>query len=53
MRCVHVTRGYVVPLCRPVNGAIILNIKLLNNEKKNIHVLYYSLVPNLSARLNE
>lgn len=33
MRCVHVTCCYVVPLCRPVNRGIVLNIKLLKKQR--------------------
>lgn len=56
VRRVHVTCCYIVSLCRPVNGAIILNIKLLNNGGEKTFMFRindYLLVPNLSARLNE
>lgn len=30
--CVHVTSCHVVPLSRPINGGIVLDIKLLENK---------------------
>lgn len=50
VRCVHVTCCHIVPLSRPVNGGIVLDIKLLENKdsevllcvcyKHNINMMY-------------
>lgn len=37
VRCVHVTRCHIVPLSRPVNGGIVLDIKLLENKEQDIN----------------
>lgn len=31
VRCVHVTRCHVVPLRRPVDRGVVLDVQLLNN----------------------
>lgn len=39
VRCVHVTCCHIVPLSRPVNGGIVLDIKLLKT-KSNTYDAY-------------
>lgn len=34
VRCVHVARSHVVPLRRPVDGGVVLNIKLLHRDRQ-------------------
>lgn len=36
VRCVHVTCCHIVPLSRPVNGGIVLDIKLLENKDPEV-----------------
>lgn len=33
VRCVHVARSHVVPLRRPVDRGVVLNVKLLHRER--------------------
>lgn len=35
VRCVHVACCHVVPLIRPINGGIVLDIKLLGNKEQD------------------
>lgn len=37
VRCVHVTCCHVVPLSRPVDAGIVLDIKLLQNKEQDIY----------------
>lgn len=34
MRCVQVARGHVVPLGRPVDGGVVLDVKLLHRQTR-------------------
>lgn len=36
VRCVHVASGHIVPLSRPVNGGVVLNVKLLQRDKQHL-----------------
>lgn len=36
VRCVHVARGHIVPLSRPVNGGVVLNVKLLQRDGQHL-----------------
>lgn len=40
MRCVQVTGSHVVPLRRPVDGGVVLNVKLLHTQTDNSASLY-------------
>lgn len=41
VRCVYVTSCYIVPLSRPVDGGVVLDIKLLKKKEKKEHIVIF------------